>query len=102
MTDDDYPLLGNLVRAYFHQDYEHETDEAGFVDFANTHDVEDRKRLITEIGYFISAHQKHTLACFNALFRPDLILAEDDREIVEWLRSAARAIDPGQSAGSQD
>ena len=87
-----YPHLRNLVKAYFHQDYEFETDEEGWMEYAATHSFADRKSLGQDARRFLDDHGDAPSAAFARIFQPDLNLGESNDEIRDWLEGAIRTI----------
>lgn len=92
MTPARYPHLRNLVKAYFHQDYEFETDEEGWLEYAATHSSLDRLALGQDVRQFLDDHGDALLSAFSRIFSPDLTLGETNDEIRDWLVGANRTI----------
>lgn len=89
-----YLMLATLVQAYFHQDFEEPDDLAGFAEFARTHSAADRAAFVADVREFLADHAQSLLDSFVRIFRPDLVLADNDEDLREWLERAVVAISP--------
>lgn len=97
MMTNQYPMLATLVQAYFHQDFDEEEDSAGFGEFARTHSISERTQFVADVRAFVAENPENLLDCFERTFQPDLVLADDDEGLREWLAHAMVTIAPSQA-----
>ena len=94
MTDtaDAYPELTQLIDAHFHQDMElfGDTNDEVMAGWTQGATAATRAALAAEIDAFLATHPVQPLAAFDALFAPDMPLADDDAGLVETLKSMRR------------
>lgn len=91
-----YPMLATLVQAYFHQDFDEPDDTVGFAEFARTHSRAERERFAADVRAFVADHGIGLLESFERIFQPDLVLADDEATLRQWLERAVLEIAPLQ------
>ena len=85
-----YPKLAHLMGGYFHQDYDLTSDDPREIlrGYATLHSPGEVERLIGEITDFLATGEAGLLARFEAAFRPDYIIGDNDAEAARWLGMA--------------